>query len=122
MTTLTAIRRMCASPEPPGVAEPDVRLPGLQTQSSRPAKTGAYGIEDPNAPPAGGVGRDWSYDPRPDGNGPREPRARARTYRGADRVNAQEHDRMRRQFEYPDAEQVERLRRFPAGTPSPRRA
>jgi hypothetical protein len=37
-------------------------------------------------------------------------------------VTAEEHDGMRRQFEQPDAEQVERLRRFLAATPSPRRA
>jgi hypothetical protein len=37
-------------------------------------------------------------------------------------VSAEEHDGMRRQFEQPDAEQLERLRRFLAATPSPRRA
>jgi hypothetical protein len=36
-------------------------------------------------------------------------------------VNARERSGMRRQFEYRDAEQVERLRRFVAGTPFPRR-
>jgi hypothetical protein len=34
-------------------------------------------------------------------------------------VNARERSGMRRQFEYPDAEQVERLRQFVAGTPFP---
>lgn len=37
-------------------------------------------------------------------------------------VSAEEHDGMRRQLEQPDVEQVERLRRFLAATPSPRRA
>jgi hypothetical protein len=37
-------------------------------------------------------------------------------------VAAEEHDGMRRQLEQPDAEQVERVRRFVAATPSPRRA
>jgi hypothetical protein len=37
-------------------------------------------------------------------------------------VNAEEHDGMRRQLEQPDAERVERLRRFLTATPSPRRA
>jgi hypothetical protein len=36
-------------------------------------------------------------------------------------VNARARNGMRRQFEYPDAEQVERLWRFVAGTPFPRR-
>jgi hypothetical protein len=36
-------------------------------------------------------------------------------------VNAPARNGMRRQLEYPDAEQVERLRRFVAGTPFPRR-
>jgi hypothetical protein len=36
-------------------------------------------------------------------------------------VNAEEHDGMRRQLEHPDAEQVDRLRRFLTATPSPRR-
>jgi hypothetical protein len=37
-------------------------------------------------------------------------------------VSAEEYDCMRRQLEQPDAEQVERLRRFLTATPSPRRA
>jgi len=37
-------------------------------------------------------------------------------------VTAEEHDGMRRQLEQPDAEQVQRLRRFLAATPSPQRA
>jgi hypothetical protein len=37
-------------------------------------------------------------------------------------VTAEEHDGMLRQLEQPDPEQVERLRRFLAATPSPRRA
>jgi hypothetical protein len=53
--------------------------------------------------------------------GPREPRAAARAQRGADGVNARARNGMRRQFEYPDAEQVERLWRFVAGTPFPHR-
>jgi hypothetical protein len=52
---------------------------------------------------------------------PREPRAGARTRHGADWVNARARTGMRRQFEYPDAEQVERLSRFVAGAPFPRR-
>jgi hypothetical protein len=53
--------------------------------------------------------------------GPREPRAGARTHRGADGVNARDRNGTRRHCEYPDAEQVERLRRLEAGTPFPRR-
>ncbi len=53
--------------------------------------------------------------------GPREPRPGARTQRGADGVNARARNGVRRQFEYPDAEKVERLWRFVAGAPFPRR-
>ena len=68
------------------------------------------------APPAGGARIQDRM-----ATGPREQRAGARTQRGADGVNAWARNGMRRKFEYPDAEQVERLWRFVAGASFPRR-